>query len=282
MGEVVPMGSGANSGAIRRFFLNDNEMAALEALVHDGYLLGYVMYISGFRRRMDFNTGFVGNTRDSRVSLPFFCDMLERLPKQGSHWKHQKPTSDEIRGEIKALERAGLLRRIPKRKRTDPMLFFLPLADTGSVRAQEEHRIEHPMKPKDEPQGEDQQVRGFRGHEPQTKSANEHPYEPHMTEYYLQQQHARVILDAYHKHLPKLPKVNILSDTLLVRMADIWRSDERHQQPVFWVKFFGERCVASDFVMGRSFDSRRGEFKGNLSWLLDRKNFERIMNGEIT
>jgi hypothetical protein len=208
--------------------------------------------------------------------------MLERLPKQGSHWKHQKPTSDEVRGEIKALERAGLLRRIPKKKRTDPMIFFLPLADTGSIRPQEEPRYEHPMKPKDEPQREGQQKRGIQGHEARSKSTDEHRNEPHMTEYYIQQQHAKVIVDAYHEHLPRLAPVNILSEKLLARMTDIWQSDERHQQPVFWAKFFGERCRDSDFVMGRSFDPRKGGFKANLAWLLDRQNFERIMNGEIT
>jgi len=208
--------------------------------------------------------------------------MLERLPKKGSHWKHQKPTYDEVRGEIKALERVGLLRRLPKKRRTDPMIFFLPLADIGTVRPQEEHRMEQPMMSKDEPQRKAQEIRDFQGYEPRSKCAHEAPYEPHMTEYYLQQQHAQVILDAYHEYLPKLPKVNILSEQLLVRMTDVWRSDERHQQPVFWEKFFGERCRASDFVMGRSFNPRRGQFKGNLSWLLDRPNFERIMNGEIS
>lgn len=269
--KIVPLA--AASGG-RRNTLNEAEHAALEDLVHDGYLLAYVMYVSGFRRRMDYLTRTVGGTRQSMVSVPFFRQMLERLPKRGSHWRQMMPSEDEIRGEISALEKVGLIRRLPKKRRTDPLLFCLPLADAGQIRSQEEPR----RNPEEEPRTESQQRRGFRPDEPRIPKADE----PHMTGIYIQQQQADVILQAYHEQLPNLRKVNVLTDELLSRMTDIWNADARHRDPAFWQWFFGKQCRGSGYVMGRDYNERRGPFKANLLWILTRKNFTKIMNGEFS
>lgn len=242
--------------------------------MHDGYLLAYVMYVGGFRRRMDYLTRTVGATEQSRVSLDFFKTMLERHPKRGSHWGYLRPSTDEVRGELSALERVGLIRRLPKKRRTDPLLFCLPLADAGQIRAQEEPQ----RNPKEEPQGEVQQIRGFQADEPQRGKADE----PHITGNYIQQHQAGLILQAYHKHLPGLPDVLITSDELLARMSDIWHMDERHQEAAFWDFFFGKQCRSSGYIMGRDYNERKGPFKANLMWLLNRQNFKKIMNGEFS
>ncbi|TNE75508.1 MAG: hypothetical protein EP334_10170 [Gammaproteobacteria bacterium] len=264
---------GPGSGG-RRNTLNEAEHAALESLVHDGYLLAYVMYVSGFRRRMDYLTRTVGSTEHSRVSLDFFQAMLERHTKRGSHWGFLRPTQDEVRGEISALEKVGLIRRLPKDRRTDPLLFHLPLADAGQLRPQEEPQ----RNPKEEPQRKSQQSRGFQADEPQRPKADE----PHMTGIYIQQQHIDVILQAYHERLPNCPKVHIVSQDLELAMAAIWNKDSRHHDPRFWDWYFGEMCAKSNFLMGREYNQRRGKFKANLLGLLQEKTFTKIMNGEYT
>lgn len=267
----TPPGAGKR---LRRNTLNELEHAALESLVHDGYLLAYVMYVGGFRRRMDYLTRTVGGSDKSTVSLGFFQAMLERHGKRGSHWGYLRPSVDEVRGEISALEKVGLIRRLPKKRRTDPLLFCLPLADAGQIRPQEEPQ----RNPKEEPQRKNQQTQGFQADEPQRAKADE----PHMTGIYIQQQQADVILQAYHEHLPNLRKVLIPSDELLARMTVIWQMDGRHQEKAFWDYFFGKLCRASGYVMGRDYNDRKGPFKANLKWLLDKNNFQRIMNGEFS
>lgn len=270
--DVVPM-LGAGSGG-RRNTLNEAEHLALEALVHDGYLLAYVMYVSGFRRRMDYLTRTVGGTERSRVSLDFFRAMLERHPKRGSHWGYLRPSLAEVRAEISALEKVGLLRRLPKDRRSDPLLYHLPLADAGSIRPQEEQQRNN----KEEQQRKTQKTRGFLADEQQSEKADE----AHITGMYLQQQHIDVILQAYHERLSTFPKVHIVSKELELAMAAIWNRDQRHQDPRFWDWYFGEKCTKSNFVMGRDFNPQRGKFRGNLLVLLQEKTFTKIINGEYT
>ena len=266
------------SGTVRRFFLNAHESKALDDLVTDGYLLAYVMYVSSFRRRMDFDTAIVGASKQSSVSYSYFQQLLERRSKPGSHWKTQCPTIDEIRGEISALENFGLLKRLPKKKRTDPMLFFLPLADRGPFRIEEEHhRNPKGGAPKQKPAialaGEGVNPRGTPKEE------------PHITEIQdIQQQDGSVpvlrIIDLYHQVLPNCKQIrSFYEQTLMEKIIAVWSADERHADMKFW-QFLFEQVRDSDFLRGRDFDKRKGRFEVSLYFILD--NVPKILNGRYT
>ena len=267
-----------NSGPVRRMFLNSLEWCALDELVTDGYLLAYVMYVSSFRRRMDFNTAIVGATKESSVSYSYLQQMLERRPKVGSHWKFQCPSQDELRGEISALEKVGLLRRLPKKKRTDPMLFLLPLADKGSVRPQEEpHMNPERGTPKENPK--------TARPEANMNTVGTPKDEPHITEtQLLQQQGGSVpvlqIIDLYHQVLPKCRQVRAVYDPELhKKIASVWCADSRHSDMKFW-EFLFQQVRGSGFLRGRDFDQRKGKFEVNLYFILD--NVPKILNGRYS
>lgn len=88
---------------------------------------------------MDFNTGLVGVRR--RVSYQQFRELLEEPQYRGSTVEAFKPTTDQIRHLIDELIRVGLLERQPKRRKTDPLVFFLPLASSDSVRLREDPQM---------------------------------------------------------------------------------------------------------------------------------------------
>ena len=266
------------SGPVRRFFLNSLESHALDELVADGYLLAYVMYISSFRRRMDFNTAIVGASRESSVSYGYLQQLLERRAKSGSHWKAQCPSIDELRGEISALEKSGLLKRLPKARRTDPMLFLLPLADKGSIRVQEEpQRNPKGGKPKALPETTLHAV---------NRSTKGTPKEePHITATQdIQQQGEsiplRQIIDLYHQILPKCKPIRSFYDEdLNAKLISVWSSDVRHADLNFW-QFLFEQVRDSDFLRGRDYDKRKGKFEVNLYFILD--NVPKILNGRYS
>jgi len=122
--------------------LDDEELGVFESLYEDGYPFAVILYVSGFRRRMDYATATVGVTAGSVVSEAFLGDLLYRSAKAGSHYGEKGRDRYFVRRQIGALERCGLLQALPKKKRRDPMRFFLPLAATaGLIRAQEERTI---------------------------------------------------------------------------------------------------------------------------------------------
>ncbi|WP_022960282.1 DnaT-like ssDNA-binding domain-containing protein [Spongiibacter tropicus] len=87
-----------------------------------------VLYMLGLRPYMDYASGVVGVQR--RISLQGFRELLEYEPDRGSRLgARYTPTKDEVRNEVDRLVRSGLLLRLPKKKRNDPLVFKLPLAD---------------------------------------------------------------------------------------------------------------------------------------------------------
>tara|TARA_R110000868_G_scaffold111743_7_gene301458 strand:+ start:1705 stop:2487 length:783 start_codon:yes stop_codon:yes gene_type:complete len=259
-------------------FLNSLEWQALDDLVIDGYLLAYVMYVSSFRRRMDFDTAVVGRSKPSSVSYAYLQSLLERRSKPGSHWKTQCPSLNEIRGEISALEKAGLLTRLPKLNKTDPMLFLLPLADRGAVRVEEEQHRKHKgggtkEKPATTLAGEGVNPVG---------TTNE---QPHITETQnIQQKDFSVpvirIIDLYHQVLPRCKQIRAFYDPALTeKIIAVWTADVRHTVLPFW-QFLFEQVRDSDFLRGRDFDQRRGKFEVNLYFILD--NVPKILNGRYS
>lgn len=111
---------------------NDDEEGALMYLHHRAQ----VLYLRGLRRYMDFSTGIVGDKR--RVSLQQMRECLEVNPDKESKQDRYQPTYHAIRASLAQLERHGLIRRLPKAHKLDPMRFFLPLA---SIRPHEEPQM---------------------------------------------------------------------------------------------------------------------------------------------
>lgn len=114
--------------------LNDDEEQALFALPADAR----VCYILGLRPYMDFATGIVGDKR--RVSYQSLMELLEYEPDRGSHLGVLcRPSLEKVRNELARCERAGLIERLPKFRRTDPLRLKMVLADfDGQIPPQEE------------------------------------------------------------------------------------------------------------------------------------------------
>lgn len=109
------------------WLLTDEEDDALQGLP----LLAQTIYVRVLRRHMDYGTGIVGRAR--RVS---YQQMRETCEVDGdyteSHARWQ-PSVQQINRALRHLEGAGLIVRLPKRKRTDPLVFRLPHASQGSI-----------------------------------------------------------------------------------------------------------------------------------------------------
>ncbi len=119
-----------------RWQICEEEDQALEYLSHRAQ----VLYMRGIRKFMDFDTGITGIKR--RVSLQSFKELLEVRPPPGSN-NVFSPTLNQVRASLDELKRAGLIEQLPKKKRTDPIVFFLPLAMTGQIRPNEQPQRNH-------------------------------------------------------------------------------------------------------------------------------------------
>lgn len=255
MGSVVSISAAENA---RGWSMTDAEQDVCVEMVGDGYPFAVLLYLLEIRPNMDWRTRVSGFPR--RLSEKGFMELLERRTKPGSHYGKKQWKRGKIQRQISALEKYGLIERTEF-----PLVFSLPLAGTGVIRAQEERTQERTEKQHSNPHG--------------CPVLSERSGQRSGLHQLLLQQQYRVILDAYHFHLPRLPKVLIVSDGLRAAMTDIWNLDERHQTEKFWQWFFA-RCAKSEFITGRDFDKRKGPFKANLTVLLNKNNFEKIMNGE--
>lgn len=251
-----------NSGAVRRWIFTEAEMQRCQELVHAGYPFAVLIYQLELRPNMDYETGVVGIKR--RLCELGLITLLERQVRQGSRHPKKVWNRHKIQRQLKALVKFGLIEREGL-----PMVFRLPLAFFGSLRAVEVRTDVDTTNQAPTPR-----VSSILSEKSERRCA------PSLIT--IQHQHAEVILQAYKTHLPALAEVRVLSDKLLARMADLWGCDERHQDADFWNFYFGVQCRKSGFATGLDFDQRKGPFKANLMWLLDRDNFERIMNGELS
>lgn len=108
--------------------LNDEEERALFALPAETR----ICYVLGMRPFMDFKTGIVGDKR--RISYQSLMELLEYEPDRGSHLGTIcRPSLEKVRNELARCERAGLIERLPKRRRTDPLRLKMVLADIDGV-----------------------------------------------------------------------------------------------------------------------------------------------------
>lgn len=88
-----------------------------------------VLYLLGLRPFMDFATGLVGVKR--RISFQMLREVVEVRRPRGSTKADYLPGIEDIRWLLAELERLGLVERMPKARRTDPMVYRLPLAVVG-------------------------------------------------------------------------------------------------------------------------------------------------------
>ena len=109
--------------------MNKYEYEALEdeLLSHEARTL----YVLCLRRYMDYDTGLVG-TAKRRVSYQQFKEYLSVSRPRRSTIPPFIPSTQQLRGYVEELVRVGLVVRMPKRSKTDPMIFRLPFATTDN------------------------------------------------------------------------------------------------------------------------------------------------------
>ena len=100
--------------------MNQREYEALE----DEYLTheARTLYVLCLRRYMDFSTGFVG-TAKRRISYQQFKEYLSVSRPRRSTVPAFVPSRQQLRGYIDELVRVGLVVRMAKVSKTDPMVF---------------------------------------------------------------------------------------------------------------------------------------------------------------
>lgn len=226
---------------------------------------------------MDYRTGIVGDK--TRVSMKGFAEALEYRPPFGSTADPIRPNIEYVRARLAELQRCGLVQKLAKGRKTDPMRLFLPLAE--SDRPQEEpHRNPkdgtpkkngvtmrvngHPNPrgtPKDEPHTSGDPVKSIKNTSCSLSKTNV-PDCPHQQ-----------IRDIYHEVLPECPRVNAM-DAIMPNLRTRWREKNAHQSLEFWRWYFG-RCRDTFWFSGRSDRSPPG-----LMTMVRKKNFYGVINGD--
>ncbi|MGB0662805.1 MAG: DnaT-like ssDNA-binding domain-containing protein [Pontibacterium sp.] len=114
--------------------MNKHELEALknEYLTHEAR----VLYLMCIRPHMDYASGICGRKR--KVSYQMFKEHLEVHRRPGSKIPAFIPTLKQLRGYVDELVHAGLISKLDKLKRTDPLVFRCLLATTDLVRPSEE------------------------------------------------------------------------------------------------------------------------------------------------
>lgn len=83
----------------------------------------------------------------------------------------------------------------------------------------------------------------------------------------------REIIKIWNDILPELPHVSVWGDLSRSNLRARWKSNKTYQSTEWWKNFF-IAISESDFLMGR-----RTEFQATLGWVVQPKNFEKIING---
>lgn len=85
----------------------------------------------------------------------------------------------------------------------------------------------------------------------------------------------RAIIDLYHRVLPELKEVRVLSANNARHVRQLWRTHLKSLDE--WERFFGF-IRKSDFLMGRISSAGRAPFVPTLIWLVKPENFANIAN----
>ena len=81
------------------------------------------------------------------------------------------------------------------------------------------------------------------------------------------------IVDAYHKALPELPSVKILSDDRKRKIRTIWNMSEKHKKVDWWTRYFGY-AQKIPFLMG---DEKN--WRADFDFLITKSKFIKIIEG---
>ena len=182
--------------------MNKHEYEALENeyLSHEARTL----YVLCLRRYMDYSNGLVG-TAKRRVSYQQFKEYLSVSRPRRSTIPPFIPSTQQLRGYVEELVRTGLVARMPKQSKTDPMVFRLPLATTDTTQTdffqsnEEQHlsnKGQQQRQQQVEQQARAQQKQGFTDYEQQA----EQQQEQHLSN--IEEQHTSVTSDYSHTHSP--------------------------------------------------------------------------------
>ena len=79
------------------------------------------------------------------------------------------------------------------------------------------------------------------------------------------------ILEKYHKQLPELPGVKVLSEARKRQLKARWLGDQKRQSVDYWDRLFAY-IAKSDFLMGKS-----TEWQANFDFIIKEANFIKII-----
>lgn len=275
-------------------FLNDEELDRLQDLLWSGYPFAYVLYVQEIRRYMDRATGVVGDRR--KVCEQGMRETLEREAKRGPNGTGKKRSRDFVQRQISALQKFGLVERLPKGGQFLAMRFYLPLAVPGLNRPQEMrtvmHTVMHTDKTRKNPVVTDASERFANKNAQQSAQQCAHHQEEITTTtetgvFTLDQLAAvdmEMVVGSYHEMLRGLPRLRVATEGHRLLVARVWfmPPEGKHQTVDFWRAYFGA-CAKSDFLMGRIVpNQRKGAFRANFKSLVEPDRVLKIINGEYT
>ncbi len=85
------------------------------------------------------------------------------------------------------------------------------------------------------------------------------------------------IVDLYHRVLPELPEVKVLTDTRRKYIQARWNEKRNRQTLDFWERYF-EYVRQSPFLMGQTEGSHgKPPFRADLEWLVRPSNFAKVI-----
>ncbi|MAB96956.1 MAG: phage replication protein [Pseudomonadaceae bacterium] len=89
----------------------------------------------------------------------------------------------------------------------------------------------------------------------------------------------QAIVDLFHKALPELPAVAILTETRKRTLQARWRESDVHRDLGFWAEYF-MAVKASQFLTGKVPGRNGGKpFRATFDWLINSSNFVKVVEG---
>lgn len=87
------------------------------------------------------------------------------------------------------------------------------------------------------------------------------------------------IIELYHKTLPMLPRLRVLTDARKKHLSTRWKEDKERQDLKWWSGFF-DYIAQSKFLTGKVTDRNGKAFLADLGWIIKPENFAKIIEGK--
>lgn len=87
------------------------------------------------------------------------------------------------------------------------------------------------------------------------------------------------IISLYHKTLPMLPQLRVLTDARKKHLSTRWKEDKERQNLEWWEGFFSY-IAKSRFLTGKVTDRNGKAFLADLGWIIKPENFAKIIEGK--